>query len=464
MGALARRVAALGTKLGSLADEVKGWRALLATDAFAMHTSQIEDVGGGLAAMQAQIEQAVAAAQAQGPLSGPDVERFERQILGALHIWECYRSKFALRLVESMRPTLSLLDDLAWHAYRPARDRAVATGAVDAVRVREPPLVFLNARWSPFARSREQAYELDEATGTTHMIAGFDRWLEKLPVPLVGIPWYQLAHLPDAVFIGHEVGHLVEDDLGLTEELRAAIDAALPDAPAERREAWKRRWRSEVFADVWGVLTTGSAYAAVLLDLLGLDGAGAAAEVQPDPRRPASPWSDYPTRLLRARLVCETVRQLPAAKPDEELFRQRAGELEKAGVTAPHAMSAYDDDVPRVVRALLTTSFPTLGKPLTDVLPFTAKMEHQARKDGAAANSSSAVAGGEIRTLFAGVARAFLADPAAFQAAEAQRRFRTRMLEVRTQGPRSVQAPGFVPAAPTDRHRHTAAAVLALIG
>jgi hypothetical protein len=471
--ALARRVAALDTKLGSLDREVAAWKKVPATNkGFEIHTSQIDEVCGTLTAMQTQIKADVAKALNLGPLSYPAVERFERQILAAFHIWECYRSKWALRLVQSSQEVLVLLDDLAWHAYRLPRDRAVASKAITAAAVREPPLVFPNVRWSPFARSREAAYEVDESTGDLTALESFDKWLAKIPVPLIGIPWYQLAHLPDAVFIGHEVGHLVEQDLALEEALRCAIDTALAEAPKERREAWSGRWRSEAFADIYGVLTAGSAYAAVLLDLLALDEPDVTKRVQPDPNRPPSQqWSDYPTPVLRARLVCEAVRQLPDKKaPYVGLFAKCASDLKGRwpASAAAHAMSEYDEDVPEVVKAVLSTPLPTFaqdGAPrcLTDVIAFTAVMENRAREDAKRANGLKDVTGADVRTLVAGVAHAFVDDAARFHAAGAQQRFQRQMSLKRTQGVRGVSVPGFVPGSPADRHREAASSVLGFV-
>jgi hypothetical protein len=447
-----RRALSLQTKLTSLSDEMDAWRQMPKAEGFAIHTSQIAEVCGGLAAMQRTIAAAVAQAEAEGRLSLAEIASFERQILAALQIWDFYRAKFALRLVKSLRAPLALADDLAWESYRPARDRAVASKAVSAVDVREPPLVYPNTRWSPYARSREQAYELDESTGDVRAFAALDDYLRALPVPLVGIPWYQMAHLPDAVFIGHEVGHLVEEDFGLEEELRQAIGAALPigqDPTIEqRRSAWMRHWRSEVFADVYGVLTTGPAYAAVLLDLLAGDAKDITEEKQPDLRRPSGQqWSEYPTRTLRAHLVCEAVRQLPADKQDPALFSARAYALEAPWRKAygAHAMADYDGDLEKVVSALLTAPLKTFatkaspqGAPLTGVLPFTPGMERAARSDAQRANQKMAPTSSNVRILFAGVALAFVDDPERYRTAETQKRFRARLSEARSQAPRAA--------------------------
>ncbi len=470
--ALDRRMFALDAKVASLTDEIATWKGMPEKPTFAIHASQIEEVCGTLAAMIAMIQ-----SKGSEIKSLADVEALEQQILAALHIWDCYRSKWVLRLIDSLAVPLALMDDLAWHAYWPARDRAVASGSVSALDVREPPLVFPNPVWSPFARSREQAYELDETTGDLRAYGAFDRWLREIPVPLIGVPWYQLTHLPEAVFIGHEVGHLVEDDLGLEDSLRAVIGQALPERCDEQRAAWTRHWRSEVFADVYGVLVTGPAYAAVLLDLLDGDPQLISVEAQPNNTPLQSEmWRAYPTRALRALIVCEAVRQLPVKPgeedPDRDIFRQAAARLQATWTSThpKHAMADYEGDVAAVVGAILHSPLPAFhtdkapgGAALSTVLRFTPAMETKAMRDASEANRNMPVTADDIRTLFAGVARAFITDAKSFLAAGAQARFRRQLELRRTRGPRSVAVPGFRPANPDERRAAHAQALADMV-
>jgi hypothetical protein len=459
---LARRTTALRCKLASLSAELSAWAVIVEKKEFALHTSQIALVCGGLEAMRGIIAKEIDEAAANGLLSLKKIEGFERKILAALQIWESYRTKFALRIEPSMRDVLALMDELAWEAYRPARNRAIASKAVAATEVREPPLVFPSASWSPFARSRERAYELDEMTGNLIDIGELQPFLDAMPVPVIGIPWYQLQHFPDAVFIGHEVGHLVEEDLHLEEALRKAILLALDKVPEERSTAWSRRWRSEVFADIYGVLVSGPAYAEVLLDVISADAQSIESERQPVDNR----WSAYPTRTLRALVACETVRQLSAKGKNARLFVDAADALQTAWVAAypKHSMPEYEGDVPKVVSGLLRTPLAAFaterareGAPLTDVIAFDSGMETAARDDAVEANKRQAVRAENIRTLFAGVALAFLRGPDRFFAAEVQARFRGQLeLKRKREVRKDVLVPGFKPASPKARHQATA--------
>jgi hypothetical protein len=149
-----RREAALTIKLGSLRSEVEGWTKMVSGQVLGMHKSQIEVVSGGLTQMEALIRTQLEEACKAGPLTVDAVEGFERKILAALHIWQWYRDKFALRLVDFLQTPLAIVDDLAWHAYRAPRDAAVASEAVGPDKVREPPLLYPTAVERVRAHSR----------------------------------------------------------------------------------------------------------------------------------------------------------------------------------------------------------------------------------------------------------------------------------------------------------------------
>jgi hypothetical protein len=469
VAAAPRRLAALDAKLASLKAETAAWLHDSSGDEsrFALHHSQLGEVCASLNAMHDLIEAELAGLREAGPVGVPDIERLERRILAALQIWESYRSKFALRIQDELRDSLRLIDELAWQAYVPAHDAAVASGRLDAERPRLPPLVFANTRWSPFARSREQAYELDESTGVLRNIGDFDRYLRTIPVPLIGIPWYQATHLPDAVFVGHEVGHIVEEDLGLDADLRSALKAALAPHAAARAEVWSRHWRSEVFADVYGVLATGPAFAQTLVDQLrGAPDIGT--EKQPDKM---GRWSDYPPRWLRVRLVCEALRRAPDSAGEAGVFKAEADALAGAWDQAypERQMTEFALDVESVVGAMLASPFeafaPAAGAPgraLTEVLCFTRAMHDAALQDAVDVHELRDPSAKDVRTCFAAIALAFIRDPQGYADADVHRRFRAHLLAQQTQRVRAGDE--AAPPAPSAGDRKaTAQALFALV-
>ncbi len=455
----AGRLLALDAKLDILTQESRAWQrdSANAETQFALHHSQIDEVCQDLDAIRALISTELTALRASAAPAWADIERLERRILAALQIWDSYRAKWALRVEPGLRLTLNLIDDLAWLAYRPAHERALASGQLAPERARLPPLVYTNPRWSPFARSREQGYELDEDSGVLHQVDDFEPYLRCMPVPLIGIPWTLAAHLPDAVFVGHEVGHLVEDDLALDTELRAVIQAALAGADETHRQAWSRHWRSEVFADIWGVLCCGPAYALTLAELL--HGApGAASEVQPDD---VGRWGAYPTRALRLGVLVQALCVL-AFDSDAQAMQARW-----LAACPQHAMPEFDADVAPVVQALMTTPLRAFAsakdgaaQPLSSVLSFSAAMHKLSLADAQRALSRRQPEALDVRTLFSGLALAFLRSPQTFRHVNAQARFVERLRSRRTQGVRAA-APEV---AAVDKAARRQAAAVALFG
>jgi hypothetical protein len=439
-----RRISALPNKLKSLADEIEDWRQRAASKEFAIHRSQLRDVCAGLELMHEELRaEAAVVAKNSATISVDNVVALEQKILAVIQIWQCYRDKFALRLLEPLRRQLSLFDDLAWEAYRPARDRVFIAAVQADVQKPVPPLVFPNPNWSPFARSRETAFQIDESTGDPVALAHFDEHVRSIPVPLIGVPWYQLSHLPDAIFVGHEVGHLVEDDFGLSEELRAAILAALADAPELRRAAWSRHWRSEVFADAYGVLVGGPAFAIALIDLL----AGAAPSVtEIKASLSGERWSGYPTRALRALLVAEFVARLPPDAANTKLFTSLAAEMrapwEKSLSTFERE---YAEDIPAVATAIYSTPLEAFasghGQPgvaVSTIITFDAAMHAATLQAAQRAENGQAQITSDVRVLFAAMSRSFQEDHLRFGQQQVQERLRKRMIEKRNEAPRSA--------------------------
>ena len=158
--------------------------------------------------------------------------------------------------------------------------------------------MYLNAGWSPFVKERNREYQVDSVPrALLRSQPDFAKALAQLPFPLVGVPWYQAGFLPGALTIAHEVGHAVEADCGLTEAISVAIDDAVTDP--ERRKDWLS-WASEIFADTYGCLCAGPAFAYSLADTLAADRATVNSSKDPG----------YPPRSLRIMLNCAMIEKL----------------------------------------------------------------------------------------------------------------------------------------------------------
>lgn len=400
----------LEVKLGSLEDELGGWETLAAPGGpMEKHHSQIARLAAQMRALQREVALELAAANDQGAVLARAVD-IERTILQVHRVWDFFRRKLALRRVEHVRPWLAAADELAWACYEPALRRRRKQGDVDPKALREPPLVYLDDDIdfaSPVEYSRQKAF--DAAALPKVPRAAFLSILQSLPVPLVGVPWYQLAHLPEMALIAHEVGHIVEDDLALTKRLHALADTALRKAsvPEGRRVAWDA-WLGEIFADIWGVLALGPAFAWTLQTFIAEAPASVAAQQRPT----ASGWGAYPTTTLRALLAAATVERIGHAATAKGLRLGWSAEF------PVHAMKAYEDDVHIIVASIVEGPWPELGGgALTETLSFDAKRQKTALAVADYLVDHNAVEDGkplDVRALIAAAGLAVIDDPRTF--------------------------------------------------
>lgn len=483
----ARKKQELHAKRLALAGDLAHWRAASGQSApgdpptpYEKHHTQIARISARLERMLASLDAGIDALSDDAVLTTG--QQVEEKLLAAHLVWDFFRSRLALRGDAFLRTYLQACDEFAWSCYEPARTRflaaqarrnsaeaaaashageaggptepAAASGAGGqaatdqaapggpALVGKEPPLVFLNGGWSPFAVSREQALDLDRpAFGVA---GGAVSWLEtgafhgvvrELPFPMIGVPWYQVRHLPDALVLGHEMGHVLEWDFGLRADMESALArASIAD---DRRIAWSA-WRREVFADVVGTLAGGPRFGGALMDFLATD----RVKIQQE-RRSANAWGTYPMRWLRIELVASA---LDATGFKEAAATLRADWQEAYG--APLAQQEFLDDVEHVAAALIAGPYTTLadaagnGASLTDLISF--------RKDAAGAPFDEAVVDaifgqGSLdmanpREFFAAARLLYERDPAAFSQQDYNTRICELVLEHRMPGTRGTQA------------------------
>jgi hypothetical protein len=228
--------------------------------------------------------------------------------------------------------------------------------------------------------------------------------IRKLPIPVVGVPWYLAQHLPDSPVVCHEVGHVAEQDFGLTEAVEAALEGA--DIPDERRPAW-RSWLSEVFADVYGCLGAGSAFVSALMGFLVDDPAAVAKQ-----KLAAPGWGKYPTTDLRMAFNFAVLRRMK--------LDAAAGALEQrwAAYYGGDRMSAFRPDCEPVAEALLCSPLAPLGNvALAKVLAFDQVAQRAAEEQACDLLAKQTPDPADARRLHASVHLAFAANPETFAAA-----------------------------------------------
>jgi hypothetical protein len=411
-----RKSAEIHQKLASLDAELTYWRKEAAPDGpLEKHHTQVEAISNEVSTAAAAVQDQIAASEGDTVLA--QAAAFESVILDLHRLWDLFRSKLALRYVAHFNGYLRGADELAYSCYR----RAEARGAN-----REPALLYFGGERSPIIRP--PGATLEPASGRAR--DSLSEPLRRLPVPLIGLPWYQVTHLPDAPVIAHEVGHDVELDLDLAPTVTRVVDAALVRAGVEeaRRRGWAT-WRPELFADVFATLALGPAYTATLADFLG-EPRAVAREFQGDPV-----WRRHPPRTLRVLLSCATLDAMGFSAAAERLRSEWSGQF------PAHPMRAFAPDVRWVAAAIIAGPYSALADgPLTQLIALSPEMWESARQDAARARQAIALRGSDARVLIAAARIAFDEDPDGYRSSDISARILRRIEKEQAVGTRAGPA------------------------
>jgi hypothetical protein len=191
---------------------------------------------------------------------------------------------------------------------------------------------------------RGRGYEVARTPGGWTDTGPFVRVIESLPIPVIGLPWHALEHLPHVALLAHEVGHVVAQDF----DLQTAVDRRLADLKLEdplRRPAWSA-WSSEVFADVFACYAAGPAFPWALIDVL----AAPVTRVNSERRDGDAGWGDYPPSSLRVRMNAEVLRQLGFTDDARDIEAEWRRTYDSDG------MAHFHPDLPTVVKAIREAS------------------------------------------------------------------------------------------------------------
>lgn len=330
--------------------------------------------------------------------TGPDLsglQNAERGLLAIHRIWEFFRGKLAQRRDPLLVRYLNFADELAWACYRPVQARAVPDSGDP--RLKEPPLIFLNGGISPFALPRVERYSAEEVPGEP-LDRSWQRVTRALPVPVIGIPWYQTDRIFDSLVIAHEVGHIVEKDFELEPRISSLLSSAVP---SEHGDAWNA-WSSEVFADLFGCVCAGPAFVTNLLETIAVDARLVETDIQVEGR-----WGTYPTLFLRALLNILALKQLGFAESAAGL------ETQWRALYSTHSMTEFEPDLPKVVSALLDGPYPELNGALKDLFS-TAGIDAGARRDLALLQADRFPQSSDFLVLFTAARLAYEDNPSAF--------------------------------------------------
>jgi hypothetical protein len=379
----------LRRKLGDLDGELSDWQTAAATGPLRRHYTQIDAVTGTLSEASAKL-----AAEFSGENPGAwIVERagaFDRRILDLHRLWGFFRGKLALRFVPWLEQGMMAADDLAWACYEPAQ-HLIATDMR-----REPPLVYFSGGSSPVLLPRGTPYVVEPLPDGGLREPEFAEAVRTVPVALIGLPWLQINHLPDAPLVAHEVGHAVEYDLGIGSRVQKLVADAVPES---RRSAW-RCWAAEAFADVYGVLGCGSGFARALAARL----AGHPREIAGEARREPA-WGSYPPRTSRVLLAQAALAELEIDTGDPTI----AATWLDAYPQRP--LREFEEDAAAVAAALIKGPYRD-GEisELTTILPYTSRDEEHAYRDARLLLDGVEPDAGGVRHLMAAARIAYDCD------------------------------------------------------
>ena len=374
------RVEELRRRVEVLPSELKGWLARAQNEIdFNAHHSQMNALSifmGGLFEKQRLQIQGLDPASAGFPDQAHPVVN---EIIRVQKVWDFFRDMLTLRFSPDFKEPLWLADTVAWDCHRPVLEAAAVKGIVKLETVREPPLTYITADFSPatWVRGSRPRDAVDYHLGPTM----------KLPIPVIEIPADHLVNCWDLLSIPHEVGHDLDRDLALEEpteqSLKAALEAPAAAIPAERVEAWLY-WRAETLADLIALQLAGPAFAETLLSLLML------------PASSVLGWNaadEHPNHYVRILMCAAYVRTLvpdaagiPAATAQ---VRQRLGSdadtIEaawKAIYPDPSAdLTSFVQDFGVVFRALMDTPLDVLkGATVRQLMPYGAADDTRIRQ------------------------------------------------------------------------------------
>ena len=424
MSLSSRKLNELNQKLESITNEFNYWREKSKEkNHLQKHNSQIHRVTMQLDGLKTGISKEL------DELSKSDdakvlsrVREVERDILEVHRIWEFFRSKFVLRGIDWFSPYLVAADELAASAYGAAQEN-YNYQKISKEALKAPPLVFFNGGSSPYTMPQTMSYKAEAVAGEE--LQNVESWelLKALPIPVIGIPWFQVQHLPDILVIAHEVGHDVERDFDLNGTISALLEAVMAkeNFPEDHRQAW-RAWLSECFADLYGNLVAGPAFVESLLDFLATDKTSTKQD-----RRKGPKWGIYPPDHLRL------VMNLKAL--DLQNFKKESAtlsdELKKA--YGEHAMTDFETDAGHVVSAIVDGTYPEFNNStLRQIVAFSRSDQDNAVKDSELLLLGNTPTSTNIRSLLAAARLAYTADPQRYKEKKAHDQILTAVPKTQT--------------------------------
>lgn len=216
---------------------------------------------------------------------------FDQAVVWLFRIFTFYREKFDQRAdSERLGPLLQAADEVVWSCYREVfkqlpKSLLVAAGIVQ----KPPPLPYIAPDYSPavWDAAREGASGLSAGM----IVKGLDEFVNNMPVPLLRLPPWCVGASWWLIFIGHEIGHVIQSNLGLVKAFRETVLAAA-EVNSFKDEYLKRwgAWSEEIFADLFSLMLVGNSAGDALVEVEWTSDAEMVARREKYPPRTARLW------------------------------------------------------------------------------------------------------------------------------------------------------------------------------
>lgn len=208
-------------KIASISSEVAAWKALVTsqtpTVSFARHQSQVLRLSTIFEKIVENLTQRVSALNESDPIK---LKRsVNNAILQAGQFWSYFESKLLTRYAAHTANFLLAADEFAWACLTDLNDARL--GDANFVR-KSPPLIYLGPNFSPFVIPADWSIK-NQIAGVNDQL--FEQFTRSIPFSVLGLPFYQTAHLPEIMVLAHEIGHVIDFDLGLTKTLDVCLDS-----------------------------------------------------------------------------------------------------------------------------------------------------------------------------------------------------------------------------------------------
>lgn len=213
------------------------------------------------------------------------------------------------RSLPGVAPMVAFATEAVRDGYQDALLAARALGAAGRERWPEP-LVLLEPMISPATYARG-------GRARVFGLLGSDGETAPLPFPVVLMPWYPREALNALSLLQHELGHDLDADLRITEELVPKIESRLDAIRAQPTDvaAWSG-WTREIVADAFGALFGGVGFLLELADW---------AAVLDDETSPASVTHPFPAvRVATIAAMWERLGVVPSDAVCSPIERARA--------------------------------------------------------------------------------------------------------------------------------------------